>query len=374
MSTHDDGGSTNPTPEELARMDREERARLGARLDGVELVEYGERYIPGSPADRRASRHVARWFVLSALFGVLAAVAFVFWPQTYRSAYSGGAQVLYALYTPVLGITLGGCILFLGIGVIEIAKKIAPHELAIQDRHDGRSDELARSTLAAEVTDVGQKMGLVKRRGIIKGAVALAGGALGLAVLIPVLGGFIKNPWAKGPESPMWVTKWAPVDGKKVQLAQFDGTLIRPEDIAAGSLTTVYPGLPGGQKAAESAVMLFRLRPDTPVQIRDGQEGFEYGDFYAFSKICTHVGCPVSLYEQQTGRALCPCHQSQFDIFDGAKPVFGPAARALPQLPLDVEGGYFVARSDFIEPVGPGFWESYQGSRPWGSHPKESKS
>ena len=89
------------------------------------------------------------------------------------------------------------------------------------------------------------------------------------------------------------------------------------------------------------------------------QRRFRYGDYYAYSKICTHVGCPVSLYEQQTGRILCPCHQSQFDVNDGAKPVFGPATRPLPQLPITVDDeGYFIAVSDFIEPVGPGFWEN----------------
>jgi probable menaquinol-cytochrome c reductase iron-sulfur subunit len=41
-----------------------------------------------------------------------------------------------------------------------------------------------------------------------------------------------------------------------------------------------------------------------------------------------------------------------------AKPVFGPAARALPQLPITVdEEGYLIARGNFIEPVGPAFWE-----------------
>ena len=101
--------------------------------------------------------------------------------------------------------------------------------------------------------------------------------------------------------------------------------------------------------------MLFRLRPDQPVLVRTGQETFDYGDFYAYSKICTHVGCPVSLYEQQTNRVLCPCHQSQFDVTDGARPVFGPATRPLPQLPIELDDeGYFVAESDFIEPVGPG--------------------
>jgi ubiquinol-cytochrome c reductase iron-sulfur subunit len=138
-------------------------------------------------------------------------------------------------------------------------------------------------------------------------------------------------------------------------------------------METVFPGVPGGGRAPDSAVMLFRLRSDTVVYIRNGQDGFEYGDYYAYSKICTHVGCPVSLYEQQTGRVLCPCHQSQFDVQDGARPVFGPAARPLPQLPIELDSdGYFVATSDFIEPVGPGFWESYQGKGKWGSHPKGS--
>jgi ubiquinol-cytochrome c reductase iron-sulfur subunit len=90
---------------------------------------------------------------------------------------------------------------------------------------------------------------------------------------------------------------------------------------------------------------------------RSGQEDFGYGDYVAYSKICTHAGCPVSLYEQETSRILCPCHQSQFDVTQGAKPVFGPATRSLPQLPIRVdEEGYFVARSDFREPVGPSFW------------------
>jgi ubiquinol-cytochrome c reductase iron-sulfur subunit len=362
-----------PSDEEMRSLSTEERARLGAALDGVDLVEYGERYVPGSPADRRAERSVAKWFLLSALFGVLTVIVFIFWPDTYQTAYSGSKQTLYALFTPLVGAALGGCVLFFGIGVIALAKKIAPHEVAVQQRHIGMSDEVDRSTLAAEVVDTGAKMGVVKRRGVLKTALALSGGVIGLAVIVPVLGGFIRNPWAKGPYSDLWVTDWAPVDGKKVRLVQQDGTPVRPSDLAAGGIATVFPGVPGGARASDSAVMLFRFRSDSVVYIRNGQDGFEYGDYYAYSKICTHVGCPVSLYEQQTGRVLCPCHQSQFDVLDGAKPVFGPAARPLPQLPIELdEEGYFVATSDFIEPVGPGFWESYQGQRAWGSHPKGS--
>jgi ubiquinol-cytochrome c reductase iron-sulfur subunit len=83
-----------------------------------------------------------------------------------------------------------------------------------------------------------------------------------------------------------------------------------------------------------------------------------YQGIVAFSKICTHVGCPVQLYEQQTHHMLCPCHQSTFDLSDDGRVVFGPAARSLPQLPITVNAdGFLVARSGFDQPVGPSFWE-----------------
>jgi ubiquinol-cytochrome c reductase iron-sulfur subunit len=102
------------------------------------------------------------------------------------------------------------------------------------------------------------------------------------------------------------------------------------------------------------------------VTARKGQESFGWPadapEYLAFSKICTHAGCPASLYEQQTTRLLCPCHQSQFEVLHDAKPVFGPATRSLPKLPIDVEIGpdgrqYFVAKSDYHEAIGPAFWE-----------------
>jgi ubiquinol-cytochrome c reductase iron-sulfur subunit len=104
--------------------------------------------------------------------------------------------------------------------------------------------------------------------------------------------------------------------------------------------------------------MLIRLRPDEHVVHRNGQENFNYGDYYAFSKICTHLGCPTSLYEAQTNRILCPCHQTQFLATEYGRPIFGPGTRPLPQLPITVnEEGYLVATGDFAEPVGPAFWE-----------------
>lgn len=107
-------------------------------------------------------------------------------------------------------------------------------------------------------------------------------------------------------------------------------------------------------------VMLIRIKPaDMPKVVkRAGQESFNFGDLFAYTKVCSHLGCPASLYEQQTYRILCPCHQSQFDALHFARPIFGPAARALAQLPITInQDGYLVANGDFAEPVGPAFWE-----------------
>jgi ubiquinol-cytochrome c reductase iron-sulfur subunit len=108
---------------------------------------------------------------------------------------------------------------------------------------------------------------------------------------------------------------------------------------------------------AKAAVLLVRVNPSELIETEE-RKGWSYDGIVAYSKICTHVGCPVALYEQQTHHLLCPCHQSTFDLVDGCKVIFGPAARPLPQLPIAVDAeGYLIAQSDFNEPVGPSFWE-----------------
>ena len=122
--------------------------------------------------------------------------------------------------------------------------------------------------------------------------------------------------------------------------------------------------LHAGLRLVRNPVMLIRLRPTDTAKVvkRKGQESFNYGDYFAYTKVCSHLGCPTSLYEQQTNRILCPCHQSQFNALEYGKPIFGPAARALAQLPITVNNqGYMVAAGDYIEPVGPAFWERGQG-------------
>lgn len=181
----------------------------------------------------------------------------------------------------------------------------------------------------------------------------------------------------------LWTSGWTPrFTGETIYLARATGrpgespfVKMRPEDIDAGGMETVFPWREsdGDGTTVESEhklheismgvrnpVMLIRIRPAEMSRVvkRKGQESFNFGELFAYTKVCSHLGCPASLYESQTNRILCPCHQSQFDALHFARPIFGPAARALAQLPITIDkDGYLVANGDFIEPVGPAFWE-----------------
>jgi len=135
------------------------------------------------------------------------------------------------------------------------------------------------------------------------------------------------------------------------------GARLRPDDLQVGSQISARPtGNVSLDDLAKAAILLVRLHPDevaSKTQLDKGYQGI-----MAFSKICSHAGCPLGLYEHTTHHMLCPCHQSTFDLSRGGKVIFGPAARDLPQLAITVNSeGYLVARGDFDEPVGPSFWE-----------------
>ncbi len=347
------GGASpvSPTPDELAAMSHAELDTLGARLDDTEVVVLSQPPRPGSIAEKRAERQVALSFGLATVFAF--AFVIVFWGAGWFLPdweYEVGGSVFGALFTPLLGLTMGASLLFFGIGIVLWIKKLTPHEVATQQRHEGASAPVDAQTAAGTIMAGFERTGLA-RHNIVRRSLLGAAGALGLLALMP-LGGLIKNP-GRGDE--LMKTSWA--DG--VRLVRDDGTPIRAADMLPGSLETVFPAVEGGNRQADAATMLIRLRREQveEIQAPSGQEDFGYQDFIAFSKICTHAGCPVSLYEQETGRILCPCHQSQFEVTNGARPVFGPAARPLPQLPIEVDGeGFFVSRSDYAEPVGPSFW------------------
>lgn len=388
MSVSDADKPEIPSDEQLAAMSRDELVKLGTNLDGVEIVYREPRWpVEGTKAEKRAERLIALWFALGGVFGLALLGVFLFWPWEYKP-FGDPGNALYNLATPLYGLTLGLSVLSLGIGAVLYTKKFIPQEISIQDRHDGPgSAEVDRKTIVAQLQDTLDTSTLPRRKMIVR-ALGFGVGAMGAGTAVAFIGGMIKNPWAKvvptanGKQPVLLTSGWTPrYHGETVYLGRAVGSSsnlllkIRPEDIDAGGMETVFPWresdgdgttveshekLSHIQMGIRNPVMLIRVRPtDMPKVVkRKGQENFNYGDLFAFTKICSHLGCPTSLFEQQTYRILCPCHQSQFDALHFAKPIFGPAARALAQLPLTVDkDGYLVANGDFVEPVGPAFWE-----------------
>jgi ubiquinol-cytochrome c reductase iron-sulfur subunit len=355
MSTHG-----NPDVELDPGLTQFDLVREGARRDGVEIVHYAPRFpVPGTRAERRVERTIALLFLIAGLASVGFIVAFV-QPFEYDPINSDGWW-----YTPLLGLTLGVALTAVGFAIIMWAKKLLPEEVAVQDRHDGPSVRSERLITGATIVNMGDETGIA-RRPLLKGALLVGLLPLGAAAVVP-LGGLIKDPHPEGDE-PYFETGFNPKfnDGKPVRLVREDYTPIRPADISAGGQITVFPGIPEGatNKWADSPTLLIHLREGDADEARQQAErntrnkGSQWGNFLAYSKICTHAGCPASLYEQQTNRLLCPCHQSQFQITDNARPIFGPATRSLPQLPLGVDDeGYFIAKSDYKIAIGPAFWE-----------------
>ncbi|WP_336086031.1 cytochrome bc1 complex Rieske iron-sulfur subunit [Nocardia sp. SSK8] len=371
---HNDMGR-EPTEDELDAMSRDELVELGTGRDDVEVVYRNERWpVEGTRAEKRAERAVTFWFAISGLAAAALIGVFLFWPWEWKGNRQDGHQA-YALFTPLVGLTFGISVLVIGIAVVLIRKRFIPAEISIQQRHDGPSDEVERRTLAAELQDALDSSTLGRRK-MMLGTAGAGVGVLGIGALLVFVGGMVKNPWAKGDKSPLWVSGWTPdYPGETIYIRRDTGrpqdvVLVRPEDLDAGAMETVFPWKEKWRgdehetlqslRGIRNSVMLIRLRTaDAEKAIkRKGQESFNFGDYFAYSKICTHLGCPTSLFEQQTNRILCPCHQSQFSATEWGKPVFGPAARALPQLPITVNAeGFLVANGDFIEPLGPAFWE-----------------
>lgn len=317
---------------------------------------------------RRAERQIAGLFGLSAVCAVLFVVAYFALEtgENHDTVFGLGAS------TVALGSALGGALLFIGIGIIQWARKLmADHEI-VEMRHPARSSDADREATVAVLAQGLEESGIARRplvRNSLLGAVTVL---LAPAVVLFRDLGPTPNQVAEdadylgaGLENTVWDR------GVRV-VRDVVGTPIRPSDLVVGDLVnaepeTVFAVDDNGEPLLEGvalqiakskgAVILTRMDPadNTPGK---GREDWDVDGILCYSKICTHVGCPISLNERKTQHLLCPCHQSTFDLADSAKVIFGPAARALPQLPLMVdEEGYLVAQSDFREPVGPSYWE-----------------
>ena len=302
----------------------------------------GATYRDLTPAEARsAERKVSALFLLSVVgvIGFVVTYVFVEWEF-------GKAGNVY--YTPLLGTFMALALFGIGAGAVLWAKLLMPDEEAVQERHPFGSPPEEREATAKALKEWFQQANIA-RRPLLIGSLALGGGALAL-LPVPLL--FSMGPY-QHKERVMGTTGWK----QGVRLIRQNGTPVRLGDLVVGAVENVFPDVDHGTKRADSPALLIRMRPEE-LKLTGEPAEWAYQGHVVYSSICTHLGCPVKLYEQQTHNLFCPCHQSTFAADRGAEVIFGPAARPLPQLAISVdEDGYFVAQGDFAEPVGPSYWE-----------------
>lgn len=298
--------------------------------------------------DRQQERRVSALFVVSIIGSVLAVAAYIAFPIEPGNMDSVRANTLFL----GLGITLG--LLGIGVGAVHWAKALMEGHDLVEQRHGTRGSAETRAK-AIEVFTLGNKESGFGRRTLLRNTLI---GAL-VVTPLPAIALFRDLAPADDPVKLLKYTFWE--EGMRLTRDP-SGTPIKASDLTLGSAFQVIPeGINDSEhrieEKAKAAVLLVRLKPED-LGVSEGREDWNYDGIVAYSKICTHVGCPVSLYEQQTHHLLCPCHQSQFDLTREATVIFGPAKRPLPQLPITVDSeGYLIAQSDFREPIGPSFWE-----------------
>ncbi|KWR72489.1 MULTISPECIES: cytochrome bc1 complex Rieske iron-sulfur subunit [Glutamicibacter] len=256
-----------------------------------------------------------------------------------------------------LGLGTAFAMLGIGVGIVHWAKTLMPDHELMEMRHEIRSEEDRQD--AVEIIDTVIEESGIKRRPLIRNTLI---GAIALAP-IPAIFMFRDLDRTGNTASQMIDSLRHTMWDKGVRLTRDpSGTPIKASDVQIGSAFHVIPeGLNEAEhplnEKAKAVVLLMRMDP-AEMQISEGRETWNVDGIVAYSKICTHVGCPIALYEQHTHHLLCPCHQSTFDLTQECKVIFGPAGHALPQLPITVDSeGYLVAQSDFHEPVGPSYWE-----------------
>ncbi len=298
-------------------------------------------------AAKRAERQVAGLFLLSALASIAFVVAYFALPIA-----DEGASQRWALSNMLLGGTLAVAIFAIGAAAIHWAKKLMPDEELVEERHPIASTPEEQAGAVGVLREGAEGSGFGRRKMIWGSMVAAMG-----AVLAPAL--VLFRDLGPLPGRKFAVTMWE--EGTHL-VRDPEGTRIRASDIVIGGVMHVLPegieeqGHPLDEKA-KSAVILIRLEPDEYDPAPDRRD-WDHEGIVAYSKICTHVGCPVGLYEQNTHHLLCPCHQSTFDVLQHCKVIFGPADRPLPQLAITVDDdGYLIAQQPFVEPVGPSYWE-----------------
>jgi ubiquinol-cytochrome c reductase iron-sulfur subunit len=332
---------TVPTGSAVARPDRIQNP--GFEPEHKRVTDESEKRMRG------AERGISLLFMLSGFMTVSAVALYFIFPIVPGDLSSTRNNNMF------VGLAIAAGLLCLGIGAVHWAKALMHGHEMVEERHPTRGDDATRAR-AVEIFQQANKESGWTRRKLLRNSLI---GAL-VAIPIPAVAMFRDLAPGNTPEEVLNHTMWK----KGVRLTRDpNGVPIKASEVTIGSSFHVIPenilDLEEGflNEKAKAAVLLMRL-PKESLNEAEDRKSWSYDGIVAYSKICTHVGCPVALYEQQTHHLLCPCHQSQFDVANHCAVIFGPAARALPQLPITVDDeGYLVAQSDFLEPVGPSYWE-----------------
>ncbi|MEO3871463.1 Rieske 2Fe-2S domain-containing protein [Nonomuraea sp. B12E4] len=330
----------------------------GTSMLGTAEVAEADQEIPGvilpdEAKARKAERIVALCFMVT----FLAAIAFIISYVVFQV----GSPEATGVSNFALGTSLTVAVLGLAVGIVIWVRQIMPKYSLVQERHPMASAEDDREYVADTFVRGANESGFLKRK-MLRRTLLLATAPLGLVPLVLLRD--LDNSKMPGAQfnkmlrHTVWGTKTK--EGKPLRLVvEGTGQPIRAADFNSpgGILSVVPEGYEHDLNAlAKATLILIKFRPE---ELKSGvRQNWTHDGIVAYSKICTHVGCPAALYEQNTHHILCPCHQSTFDAADGAKVIFGPAARPLPQLPITVDQeGYLIAQGDFEVPPGPSYWE-----------------
>jgi len=330
------------------------------------LPPHRERMTDKDPrAEKAAERTVYTLFYLSLAGSIWAVAAYMLFPI------ESGALIDIRQNNLFIGLGIALALLSIGIGAIHWSKALMSDKEHIEYRHPTRGKESTREAVIEAFETANEESGFGRRTMIRNSLFAAI-----VASIIPGVTLFRglaphstpDDPTAGDPVVLLKQTMWE--KGQRL-VRDPDGTPIRAADVTLGSAFHVIPEDLADlshhdgylEEKAKAIVLMMRLRPEQLIEAEDRKD-WSYDGIVAYSKVCTHVGCPVALYEQQTHHLLCPCHQSTFDLTQECKVIFGPASRPLPQLPIAVDAeGYLVATSDFREPVGPSYWERDEHER-----------
>ncbi len=330
-----------PSPAE-ARTMLGERAGDGAAGDGALPA---QRELPAEPSDPRRAKKAERLVAVLFMLSLLASIGFIA-AYVGLEVHSVDATLRSNL---ALGTSMSVAFLTMAVGFTIWVRRLMPEVELTEERHPMASTPEERAAFKKTFIEGAEASQFTKRpllrRTLLAATVPLAAAPIVLLRdMGPLPGTYLRHTvWRKG----LRLVAYGP------------NTPITPAEFSSpGSMITVIPegyqDNPEALAAATAIIIKFQpgvLQPPTVMN-------WTVDNIVCYSKICTHVGCPVALYEQTTHKILCPCHQSTFDAPRGATVLFGPAPRPLPQLPLTTDAdGYLVAASDFHEPVGPSFFE-----------------